>query len=88
MTLLGHAATPDKEGFVYLVMELCPGGHLFHEVERRKKASEPPFAERETAGVVHDVSAGLAHMHGSWRSAQPRRSLHSAPCARPEAPAA
>ena len=47
VTLLGHAATPDKEGFVYLVMELCPGGHLFHEVERRKKAGEPPFAERE-----------------------------------------
>ena len=30
------------ETHVHLIMELCPGGHLFHEVERRKKAGEPP----------------------------------------------
>ena len=71
--LLGHGPR-DKAGFVHLVMDHCAGGHLWQEVERRQRqaggaaaggaAGGAFFSEKEAAGVVADVSAALAHMHG------------------------
>ena len=56
--LLGHGPR-DKAGFVHLVMDHCAGGHLWQELERRQRQ-----AGSAAAGVVADVSAALAHMHG------------------------
>ena len=71
--LLGHGPR-DKAGFVHLGMDYCAGGHLWQEVERRQRqaggaaaggaAGGAFFSEKEAAGVVADVSAALAHMHG------------------------
>ena len=66
--LLGNGPR-DKAGFVHLVMDYCAGGHLWQEVERRQRqaggaAGGAVFSEKEAAGVVADVSAALAHMHG------------------------
>ena len=81
--LLG-SSEPDKDKFVYLVMEMCAGGHLWQYVEARKKAraggggsggaagaagavgaaGAALLDEKETASIVADAAAGLAHLHG------------------------
>jgi serine/threonine protein kinase len=49
--------TYDDSKYIYLCMELCPGGELFEKVTKRKK----PFTEVEAAEVMKDLLKALQH---------------------------
>lgn len=48
----------EDDRFVYLVLELCGGGDLYRRLRKRG-----PLREREAAGYMGQLLAGLAYLH-------------------------
>ncbi|KAG0557046.1 hypothetical protein KC19_11G098700 [Ceratodon purpureus] len=48
----------DDEYAVHLVLELCKGGELFDRIVQQRR-----YSERDAAGVVRQIAAGLAALH-------------------------
>lgn len=56
----------EDERFVYLVLQLCGGGDLYRRLrESRRGAAGGPLDEREAAGYMGQLLAGLQYLHES-----------------------
>lgn len=56
----------EDERFVYLVLQLCGGGDLYRRLgESGKGAAGGPLDEREAAGYMGQLLAGLQYLHES-----------------------
>lgn len=57
----------EDERFVYLVLELCGGGDLYRRLResRRGAVAGGPLDEREAAGYMGQLLAGLQYLHES-----------------------
>lgn len=49
----------EDSKYVYLVMELCPRGELYHWIQQRRQ----PLSEPETRSVMINVIRGLHYLH-------------------------
>lgn len=55
----------EDERFVYLVLELCGGGDLYRRLRGSSNGSSGPLDEREAAGYMGQLLAGLQYLHES-----------------------
>lgn len=56
----------EDERFVYLVLQLCGGGDLYRRLQENRRGTKGgPLDEREAAGYMGQLLAGLQYLHES-----------------------
>ncbi len=66
----------ESDKYLYIVMEYCSGGDLFHQIVQREK-----FSEAEAAGIIQDILRGINHCHHMGiihRDLKPENIMYSA----------
>ena len=58
--IVRYYETYDEQKFIYLVMELCPGGELFHKIEKEDHINELAASE-----IMFKLMSALQHVHSS-----------------------
>lgn len=58
--IVRYYETYDEAKFIYLVMELCNGGELFHKIEK-----EDHINESSAADIMYKLLMALQHVHSS-----------------------
>jgi calcium-dependent protein kinase len=53
-----HYETYDEKQYIYLVMELCPGGDLYDMIIRKGS-----FNEKEASEIMYKIVKALNHCH-------------------------
>jgi calcium-dependent protein kinase len=60
--IVEYFETYDDKHYLYLVMELCPGGELFDNHEQYLKNNKP-YSEKQAAEVIFKCLEALSHCH-------------------------